>query len=322
MSGPKTALNFDFMKRRHVFVAASVLAVLVSLVSIVTRGLNLGLDFTGGVLIEMRYDQAADLEQIRATLQSSGFDGAIVQNFGTPDEVLIRLPPVGSDDAGAAGANATTSEQATELADRVEAALKAVNPNIERRRADYVGPQIGEELVEKGGQAMLFVLVLVFIYIVLRFRWKFAAGAISALVHDVIITFGFFSITRLEFDQSVLAAVLAVVGYSLNDTIVVYDRIRENFRLIRRGTAQAIVNTSINQTLSRTIITALTTLLVLIALYFLGGESVSGFAVALIVGIVVGTYSSIYVASAASLYLKVSPADLLPPKREEIDDMP
>jgi preprotein translocase subunit SecF len=322
MSRPKTALNFDFMKRRHLFVAASILAVLVSLASIVMRGLNLGLDFTGGVLIEMRYDQAADLEQIRATLQSSGFDGAVVQNFGTPDEVLIRLPPVGNGDAGSSGAGTTTSEQATELADQVEAALKSVNPNIERRRADYVGPQIGEELVEKGGQAMLFVLVLVFIYIVLRFRWKFAAGAISALVHDVIITFGFFSITGLEFDQSVLAAVLAVVGYSLNDTIVVYDRIRENFRLIRRGTAQAIVNTSINQTLSRTIITALTTLLVLIALYFLGGESVSGFAVALIVGIVVGTYSSIYVASAASLYLKVSPADLLPPKREEIDDMP
>jgi preprotein translocase subunit SecF len=319
MSGPKTALNFDFMKRRHVFVAVSVIVVLVSIASIVTRGLNLGLDFTGGVLIEMRYERPADLEQIRATLQSSGFDGAVVQNFGTPDEVLIRLPPIASD---AAGADETTSEQATELADQVEAALKTVDPNIERRRADYVGPQIGEELVEKGGQAMLFVLVLVFIYIVLRFRWKFAAGAISALVHDVIITFGFFSITRLEFDQSVLAAVLAVVGYSLNDTIVVYDRIRENFRLIRRGTAQAIVNTSINQTLSRTIITALTTLLVLIALYFLGGESVSGFAVALIVGIVVGTYSSIYVASAASLYLKVSPTDLLPPKREEIDDMP
>jgi preprotein translocase subunit SecF len=202
------------------------------------------------------------------------------------------------------------------------AALRAADDSVRNRRVEFVGPQIGEDLVENGGLAMLFVLLMVFGYIVLRFRWKFAAGAISALVHDVIITFGFFSILGLEFDQSVLAAVLAVIGYSLNDTIVVYDRIRENFRLMRRGTAEAIVNTSINQTLSRTIITGLTTLLVLVALLLLGGETVAGFAIALIVGIIVGTYSSIYVASAAALFLDVSPMDLIPPKREEIDDLP
>jgi preprotein translocase subunit SecF len=291
---------------------------LLALGSLFTRGLELGLDFTGGVLIEVRYDGPADLAQIRSLLDAEGYSGYVVQNFGAANEVLIRLPPA---ESGAEGI-AESAEETAQLSNAVMALLRSADATVERRRADYVGPQIGEELVEKGGQAMLFVLIMVFIYIVLRFRWKFAAGAIAALVHDVVITFGFFSWVGIEFNQSVLAAVLAVVGYSLNDTIVVYDRIRENFRLMRRGTAEAIVNTSINQTLSRTIITALTTLLVLAALYFLGGETVSGFAIALIVGIVVGTYSSIYIASAAALFLEVSPSDLLPPKREEIDDMP
>jgi preprotein translocase subunit SecF len=274
----------------------------------------------------VRYDGPADLDNIRGLLQSAGYDGAIVQNFGAASEVLIRLPPATSNDATEAeGSESSATEQqaaTSSLAEDVVTLLRSDSPNVEQRRADYVGPQIGEELVEKGGQALLFVLVMVFLYIVIRFRWKFAAGAIAALVHDVIITFGFFSVVGLEFDQSVLAAVLAVIGYSLNDTIVVYDRIRENFRLMRRGTAEAIINTSINQTLSRTIITGMTTLLVLFALYFLGGESVAGFAVALIVGIIVGTYSSIYVASAAALYLNVSPTDLMPPKREAVDDLP
>jgi preprotein translocase subunit SecF len=212
--------------------------------------------------------------------------------------------------------------EGVDIGDRVMALLQAQNATVQERRTEFVGPQIGEDLVEAGGTAMLFVLIMVFAYVMVRFRWKFAAGAIGALVHDVIITFGFFSVTGLEFDQNVLAAILAVIGYSLNDTIVVYDRIRENFRAMRRGTAEAIINASINQTMSRTIITGLTTLLVLIALFFLGGESVGGFSVALIVGIIVGTYSSIYVASAAALFLDVSPADLMPPKREEIDDMP
>lgn len=324
MSVLKGELNFDFMgaRRRHIAVAISIVVMLLSIGSLVTRGLELGLDFTGGVLIEVRYDQTADLESIRSLLDSSGFTGAVVQNFGTPEEVLIRLPPAASEGAETAVGSADSAAETADLAAEVLALLRTADVSVEQRRADFVGPQIGEELVEKGGQAMLWVLVLVFIYIVLRFRWKFAAGAITALVHDIVITFGFFSLFSIEFNQSVLAAVLAVVGYSLNDTIVVYDRIRENFRLMRRGTAEAIVNTSINQTLSRTIITGMTTLLVLFALYLLGGEAVSGFAIALIVGIVVGTYSSIYVASAASLFLKVSPNDLIPPKREELDDMP
>ena len=302
--------TIDFVSRRRIVVAVaiSLVVIVVSIFSIATRGLSLGLDFTGGVLIEVRYDEAADLESIRGLLQEAGYEGAVVQNFGAATEVLIRLPPV--TDEQAAG-----EADAGDVADEVIDLLSSADDSVERRRADYVGPQLGEDLVENGGLAMLFVLIGVFLYIVLRFRWKFAAGAIAALAHDVIITFGFFSVTQLEFNQSVLAAVLAVIGYSLNDTIVVFDRIRENFRLMRRGTAEAIVNTSINQTLSRTLITGVTTLLVLTALYFLGGETVSGFSLALIVGIVVGTYSSIYVASAAALFLDVSPADLMPAKR-------
>ena len=302
--------SINFMGPRRAAVAVSIVAIVISISALVTRGLELGLDFTGGVLIEVGYDQPADLENVRAVLNGEGLPGAIVQNFGTASEVLIRLPPLEGDEEG------------SDLGVRVMAALRAADASVVDRRIEFVGPQIGEDLVENGGLAMLFVLLFVFVYIVLRFRWKFAAGAISALAHDVIITFGFFAIVGLEFDQSVLAAVLAVIGYSLNDTIVVYDRIRENFRLMRRGTAEAIVNTSINQTLSRTIITGITTLLVLVALLLLGGETVEGFSIALIVGIIVGTYSSIYVASAAALFLDVSPMDLVPPKREEIDEMP
>jgi preprotein translocase subunit SecF len=305
------------MGPRRIAVSISLIAILLSIFSLATRGLELGLDFTGGVMIEARYDAAAELESIRSQLDSAGYSGAVVQNFGSSNEVLIRLPPIGTDQ-GAADAG----DMMADLTDDIVTLLQAADESVEIRRADFVGPQLGDELVEKGGQAMLWVMVLVFIYIVLRFRWKFAAGAVTALVHDVIITFGFFSWTGMEFNQSVLAAVLAVIGYSLNDTIVVYDRIRENFRLMRRGTAEAIVNTSINQTLSRTIITGMTTLLVLAALYLLGGETVAGFSVALIVGILVGTYSSIYVASAAALFLNVSTTDLIPPPREAADDMP
>jgi len=309
--------QFNFMGPRLIAVICSAIVIVVSIVGLVTRGLELGLDFTGGVLIEVKYDETVEIEGIRALLDSAGYSGAVVQYFGSTDDVMIRLPPIEFDNSAT-----DTGDQMSDFADDIITLLQTQDPSVERRRADFVGPQLGDELLEKGGQAMLWVLVLVFLYIVLRFRWKFAAGAISALVHDVIITFGFFAWSGLEFNQSVLAAVLAVVGYSLNDTIVVYDRIRENFREMRRGTAEAIVNTSINQTLSRTIITAATTLLVLLALYLLGGETVAGFSVALIVGIVVGTYSSIYVASAAALFLNVSPSDLLPPKREAVDDMP
>jgi len=302
--------SINFMGPRRAAVGVSIVAIIVSIGFLVTQRLDLGLDFTGGVLIEAGYEQPADLENIRALLEAEGLDGGVVQNFGAATEVMIRMPPLEGD------------AEESDLGDRVMAVLRAADETVQNRRIEVVGPQIGEDLIENAGLALLFVLIMVFGYIVLRFRWKFAVGAISALVHDVVITFGFFSVFRLEFDQSVLAAVLAIIGYSLNDTIVVYDRIRENFRLMRRGTSEAIVNTSINQTLSRTIITGVTTLLVLLALLFLGGEAVKGFSITLIVGVIVGTYSSIYVASAAALFLDVSPMDLVPPKREEIDDMP
>ncbi len=301
--------NIDFMGARRVAVAFSAVVIAASLVSLVARGLNFGLDFTGGDLLELTYEGEADLADIRAALNEEGFVNPLVQNFGTTSDVLVRLPLQAESEEGDTRA-------------RVLAALQARDPTVELRRADFVGPQVGEELTERGGLAMLIALVLIFVYVMLRFRWKFAAGTISALVHDVIVVVGFFSIFGFGFDLTILAAILATIGYSLNDTIVVFDRIRENFRLMRRGSAVEVINRSINQMLGRTMITSFTTLLVLICLFLLGGETVSGFALALIVGVVVGTYSSIYVASASALALNVSPADLIPPKREEIDSLP
>ena len=302
--------SFDFMKWRRTALMVSAVLIVASFAAIALRGLNLGIDFTGGVLLEVGYDNPVDLDSVRMVLANEGYETALVQSFGSPNEVLIRLPPV---EDVAAGASA---------GDNVAAALRVQDASVDVRRVEFVGPQVGDDLTEQGGLAMLFALIMIFGYIMLRFLWKFAAGAIVALVHDVILTLGFFSAVGLSFDLPVVAAILAVIGYSLNDTIVVYDRIRENFRLIRRGSGETIINTSINQTLARTLITGITTLLVLAALLLLGGEAVFGFSVALIVGIVVGTYSSIYVASAAVLALDVSPTDLLPPKREEIDDLP
>ena len=302
-------LNIDFMGARRVAVAVSAVVIAASLVSLVTRGLNFGLDFTGGDLLELTYEGEADLADVRAALTAEGFENPLVQNFGTTSDVLVRLPLQAESEEGDTRA-------------RVLEALQARDPTVELRRADFVGPQVGEELTERGGLAMLIALVLIFVYVMLRFRWKFAAGTISALVHDVIVVVGFFSIFGFGFDLTILAAILATIGYSLNDTIVVFDRIRENFRLMRRGSAAEVINRSINQMLGRTMITSFTTLLVLICLFLLGGETVSGFALALIVGVVVGTYSSIYVASASALALNVSPADLIPPRREEIDSLP
>ena len=301
--------NFDFMGKRRLAEIVSATLIIVSLVSIFTKGMNFGIDFTGGVLLEVAYDGAADLGEIRGALTQAGFESPLVQNFGTVDEALIRLAPQEDQDGGV-------------IRDRVLMALQARDPSVELRRIEFVGPQVGQDLTEQGSLAMLIALILIFIYVMLRFRWKFAAGAIAALIHDVIIVIGFFSVFGLGFDLTILAAILATIGYSLNDTIVVFDRIRENFRLMRRGTPVDIINSSINQMLARTLITALTTVLVLVSLFLLGGESVSGFALALIVGIVVGTYSSTYIASALALALDVSPADLMPPKREEIDSMP
>jgi protein-export membrane protein, SecD/SecF family len=253
-----------------------------------------------------------ELEQVRKVLAENGFEEAQVQQFGTPRDLLIRLAP-------------REGVKSSELSDKVFAALsKAADGRVELRRVEFVGPQVGDELTEDGALAVLVALMAILMYVAVRFEWRFAVGSVAALVHDVTITLGFFSVTQLEFDLTVLAAVLAVIGYSLNDTIVVFDRIRENFRKIRKGTPEEVINTSINQTLSRTLITSLTTLVVLLALFFLGGEIIHNFSLALILGIVVGTYSSIYIASTAALMLGVSKADLMPVQKEgaQIDDMP
>ena len=298
------ALHFDFMGRRKLALAFSLTLILVSIGSLVMQGLELGIDFTGGTLIELHYERPARLEEIRKTLEEAGFERFVVQHFGTVHEVLIQLQPL-------------EGRSSAELSDEVVRLLRGhAQGKVELRRVEYVGPQVGEELREDGGLAVVYALIGILIYVALRFEYRFAFGAVIALVHDVLITVGFFSVTRIPFDLTVLAAVLAVIGYSLNDTIVVYDRIRENFRRMRKGTTVEIINASINQTLSRTLITSLTTLLVLLALAVFGGEVIHSFALALIVGVVIGTYSSIYVASTAALILGVSRKDLLPPKKE------
>lgn len=305
--------SFDFMGKRKMALIVSILLVLASIGSLATKGLNFGIDFTGGTLIEVGYQNSADLGEIRGTLAEAGYDDAIAQHFGTSKDVLIRIPPV-------------EGKSNADLSSDVLAALHAA-PNadgVEMRRVEFVGPQVGDELTEDGGLAMIYALFGILIYITLRFEKRFAVGSVAALVHDVVITLGIFSLLQLEFDLTTLAAILAVIGYSLNDTIVVFDRIRENFRKMRKGTPVEIANRSVNQMLSRTLVTSCTTLFVLIALFFLGGEIIHSFATALIIGIVVGTYSSVYIASATALALGVSKQDLMPVKKEgdELGDMP
>jgi preprotein translocase subunit SecF len=307
---PVVRTNIDFMGKRKIAVAVSLLLLAVSIVSLATRGLNFGVDFTGGILLEVGYDGTADLPAIRKSMQDSGFGDAQVQNFGSASEVLIRMLP-------------RPDVAADQLGENLLKVLRNGDSSVVLRRVEFVGPQVGEELTERGGTAMIFALLMILGYIMLRFQWKFAIGSVAALIHDVIITIGFFSVLQLPFDLSVLAAILAVIGYSLNDTIVVFDRIRENFRQIRRGSSASIMNTSINQMLGRTIITSVTTMLVLLSLFFLGGEAVRGFSTALIFGILIGTYSSIYTASTAALALDVQPVDLMPPKQDdEVDALP
>ncbi|KAF0283736.1 protein-export membrane protein SecF [Spiribacter roseus] len=269
------------------------------------RGLNLGLDFTGGTLVEVGYPEAVELTEVREVLAEDGYDDAVVQTFGTARDILIRLAP----DAG----------QGDALSNAVLETLRTDNPAAELRRVEFVGPQVGDELAEKGGLALLYALGGILLYVAFRFEYRFAIGAVAAVVHDVVVTLGIFAAIGMTFDLTVLAALLAVIGYSLNDTIVVFDRIRENFLRIRKGTAESIANRSINQMLPRTLVTSLTTLLVLFALALFGGELIRGFAVTLIVGVLVGTYSSIYVASAAALALGVSKEDLVPPPKEGED---
>lgn len=297
----KSGFNIDFMGKRRFALVLSAVLVLGSIAALATNGLRLGIDFTGGVLVELGYPEPADLDAIRATLAGSQFGDAVVQLFGAPEDVLVRLAP--------------SEELAT--AD-VSTGVLELLPGAEMRRIEFVGPQVGEELTEDGALAMLYALGGILLYVMVRFTLKFSLGAIAALVHDVLIVLGFFAVTQMEFDLPVLAALLAVIGYSLNDTIVVFDRIRENFRRVRKGTSENVINRSLNQTLSRTIMTSLTTLVVLIALFVLGGELIHAFATALIVGVLIGTYSSIFVASTTALALGVSKVDLMPVQKEGV----
>lgn len=309
----KLTSTVQFMKLRVSAMVLSTILIIGSIVALSVNKLNWGLDFTGGTLIEVGYAEAADLSKIRTQLNAADFGDAIVQNFGSSQDVLIRVAPRD-------GVNAET------IGDQILVALRADATGVDMRRIEFVGPNVGEELTEQGGLAMLVALICILIYVAMRFEWRFALGSVGALAHDVIITLGLFAVLQLEFDLTILAAVLAVIGYSLNDTIVVSDRIRENFRKVRKGTPEEIINISLTQTLNRTIITSLTTVLVLLALFFKGGALIHGFATALLFGVIIGTYSSIYVASSVALALGISKEDLMPPQVEkegaEFDAMP
>ena len=307
--------NFNFVKWRRVAMATSTTLSLLAIVSVFYPGLNYGLDFTGGVLVQVRYPATPPVDEIRTELTEGGLVSAQVTSSST--DVLIRLPPPEGENGAELGAEAVAA-----VRDRVLEVLRAHEPRVEFREAANISGQVGEELFENAGLALLFALIMIFIYVMLRFRWKLAVGAIVATVHDVLVTTGVFAIMGWSFDLTVLGSILAVLGYSINDTIVVYDRIRDNFRLMRRGTPEAIVNASVNQTLARTLVTGVTTLLVLFAMIFLAGETLWGFSVALVIGIVVGTYSSIYVASSMALALKVEVSDFVEAKKVHADELP
>lgn len=305
--------HIEFMRLRKITAGISLAIIIVALASMFLRGLNLGIDFTGGTLLEVGYEEAVDLTNVRQTLADAGYDDTTVQHFGTSKDVMIRVAP----------REGLSSAQLTE---ELMVALKAADASVEMRRQEFVGPQVGEELTNDGGLAMIYALLGILVYVALRFEYRFAVGAVAALIHDVVITIGAFALFQLPFDLTVLAAVLAVIGYSLNDTIVVFDRIRENFRVIRKADSDEVIDTSINQTLSRTLITSGTTLLVLLALFIWGGEMIHGFATALLIGVGVGTYSSIFIASPTLLALGITREDLMPVKKEgegeELDELP
>jgi len=299
-------IQFNFMGMRKVTSIISALLIIFSISTLSYQGLNLGVDFTGGTLVEVGYPEAVNLDKLRQSFSDSEFNDVAIQYFGSAKEILIRIPPQ-------QGFN--SADVSSKLLDL----LSSNNFSAEMRRVEFVGPQVGEELREDGGLAMLYALLCIMVYIAFRFQMRFSVGAVSALIHDVIITLGFFSITRFNFDLTILAALLAVIGYSLNDTIVVFDRVRENFRKIRDKTPIDVFNISLNQTLSRTLMTSFTTLLVLMALFFLGGEIIHGFSMALIFGVLIGTYSSIYIASPVTLMLGIKKEDLMPVKKEGVD---
>lgn len=300
--------TINFMALRKFFFVVAIVLTVGSIASLVFKQLNLGLDFTGGALVELNYDSPADLESIRGVLAAEGWDDAIVQNFGASTDVLIRLAS-DDPDLGSRIARLIQNEDGSE---------------VSIKRIEFIGPQVGEELRDKGGLGMMLAMAGILLYVSLRFQMKFAFAAIVALVHDVIFTLGVFAFFGLSFDLTVLAAVLAVIGYSLNDTIVVFDRVRENLRIMRKGDLEEIINVSTTQTLARTLATSASTLLVLFALYFFGGENIQGFALALIVGVAIGTYSSIYVSNGLLMTLKLTREDLIPAQADDsaVDDRP
>lgn len=306
MTDKKQQIVFKLMEKRRIAAVFSAVLILTALGSLFTQGLNLGIDFTGGTLIEVGFSKSVELDSVRSSLVGTEFSEATVQYFGSASDVLIRVAPKEGKNSAAIS---------TELMNL----LSGVGEQAELRRQEFVGPQVGEELTEEGGLAMLAALGMIMFYVAIRFQMRFSVGAIAALAHDVVITLGFFSLTQMNFDLTVLAAILAVIGYSLNDTIVVFDRIRENFKRMRKEEPLEVINISLNQTLSRTFITSLTTLLVLSALFFVGGEIIHSFSAALIVGVLIGTYSSIFIASPVTLALGVSKQDLMAVEKEGAD---
>lgn len=326
----KINTDIDFLGWRKAGFVLSAVLIVVSLGSLALRGLNFGIDFTGGTLVEVGYDESVDIAGVRQQLIAGGIEDAQVQYFGSSSELLIRLPVGEQGEEVSADLSSAVMDALRDPYDEVVvggtregATQECATPGgarqdctVQMRRVEFVGPQVGEQLTEQGGLAMLYALIMILIYVAWRFEWRFALGSVAALVHDVILTVGFFSVFQIEFSLPVLAAILAVIGYSLNDTIVVFDRIRENFRKMRKDSTLEIMNRSLNQTLSRTLMTGVTTLLVLLALALLGGEVIWGFSVALIIGVIVGTYSSIYTASPVVLSLGVSKEDLIPPRKE------
>jgi len=307
----KKRTSFRFMPLRKRWYAISGVLILASLLMIGIRGLNFGIDFTGGVVLELNFPQAADLDKVRDALANAGHEDASVQSFGTERDVLVRLLPKEGENTGAVG-------------EGVLEAVRAYAPAVQLRRTEVVGAQIGEELAEQGALAALFAFLLILAYVAIRFQWKLGVGSIVAALHDPILVLGFFAATQMTFDLPTLAAILAVVGYSLNDTVVVFDRIRERFLMMRKGTPAEIVDLAINDTLSRTLMTSVTTLIAVFSLLFIAGDVLRGFSVALAIGVFVGTYSSIFVASSIALDLKLTARDLMPVQREKdaIDDMP
>jgi preprotein translocase subunit SecF len=297
--------RLPFMRFRGIAGIISALLVIASIVSLSVNKLNFGLDFTGGTLLEVGFQEPADLNRVRSSLESEGFGDAVVQNYGTQEDILIRLEP-------------RTDVKAEELGSNILETLRAeFDKTVEMRRIEFVGPNVGDEFIEQGGLAMLTALICILLYIAMRFEWRLAVGAVAALAHDVTLTLGLFSFLQLEFDLTVLAALLAVIGYSINDTVVVCDRIRETFRKFAKLTPLQTVNRALTDTLSRTLVTSITTILVLLTLFFLGGPLIHGFATALLFGVVIGTYSSIYIASTVALAFGVSREDLMPPEVEK-----